>query len=41
VAAAVKQAAGFRNIIAPEWQVTKVTSKGNDFIVTVERPDRS
>jgi hypothetical protein len=41
VATAVKQAAGFRNIIPPEWQVTKVTSKNNDFIVTVQRPDRS
>lgn len=39
VAAKVKNAASIRNHIDPKWKVTKVASQGNNFIVTVERPN--
>ncbi|MEP0919943.1 hypothetical protein NC981_24330 [Leptolyngbya sp. DQ-M1] len=40
IADKVRNAAGIRNLINPAWKVTKVTSEGNNFIVTVERPDQ-
>lgn len=40
IADAVRNAPGIRSLIDPKWKVTKVTSQGNNFIVTVERPDQ-
>lgn len=40
VADRVRNAPGIRNLIDPAWKVTKVTSQGSNFIVTVERPDQ-
>ena len=39
VANMVRNAPGIRSRIDPAWKVTKVASQGNNFIVTVERPD--
>lgn len=40
IADKVRNAPGIRSLINPAWKVTKVTSEGNNFIVTVERPDQ-
>ncbi|MFM7447551.1 MAG: hypothetical protein ACKO24_03000 [Leptolyngbyaceae cyanobacterium] len=40
IADAVRNAPGIRSLIDPKWKVTKVTSQGSNFIVTVERPDQ-
>ncbi|MUG91225.1 hypothetical protein F7734_01415 [Scytonema sp. UIC 10036] len=40
VADAVRNAPGISNLIDPKWQITKVTSQGSNFIITVERPDQ-
>ncbi|WP_438034687.1 hypothetical protein [Sorangium sp. So ce204] len=39
VANAVRRAASIRSYIDPAWKVTRVVSRGGNFVVTVERPD--
>lgn len=40
IADKVRNAPGIRSLIDPSWKVTKISSQGSNFIITVERPDQ-